>query len=93
MPQSVSAKKSQRKNTRRCLRNRSKRSALRTQLKKCETALASSNVEAAAAELPKTARSLDRAAAQKLIHPNTAARRKSRLTKKANALKAQPKSE
>jgi len=55
--------------------------------------LASSNVEAAAAELHKTARGLDRAATQKLIHRNTAARRKSRLAKKANALKAQPKSE
>ena len=86
MPHSVSAKKSLRQNQRRRLRNRSRRSFLRTQLKKCETALAGGDVAAATAELIKTAGALDRAAANKLIHRNMAARKKSRLTKRLNAM-------
>ena len=86
MPHSVSAKKSLRQNQRRRLRNRSRRSFLRTQLEKCEAALAGGDVAAATAELTQTARVLDRAAAQKIVHRNTAARKKSRLAKRLNAM-------
>ena len=93
MPQSVSAKKSLRQNQRRRLRNRSRRSFLRTQLKKCEAALAGSDVGAATVELTKTTGALDRAAGQKLIHRNTAARKKSRLAKRLNAMAGAEKTE
>ena len=67
VPTSVSAKKSHRQSVTRRLRNRATRSTLRTQVQKCEVALASANAETVAKELPKTARALDRAAAKKLI--------------------------
>ena len=93
MPQSVSAKKSLRQNQRRRLRNRSRRSFLRTQLKKCEAALVGSDASAATIELTKTTRALDRAAALKVIHRNTAARKKSRLAKRLNAMAGAEKTE
>ena len=89
MPHSVSATKSMRQAARRRLRNRSRHSALRNQLKRCETAITSGDQTAIAAELTRTLRALDRAASRKLIHRNTAARRKSRLTKMANCTQQQ----
>jgi len=89
VPHSVSAKKSMRQAARRRLRNRSRHSALRSQLKRCETAIASGDPSAIAAELTRTIRALDSAASRKLIHRNTAARRKSRLTKMASRTQQQ----
>jgi small subunit ribosomal protein S20 len=62
-------------------RNKSQRSELRTALKR--VAATSGSKETAAAILEAT-KLLDRAGRKRLIHPNTAARRKSRL---ARALK------
>ncbi len=67
-------------------RNKAKRSALRTQLKKTTAAVGSGNVEAAQAEFKKAVRSLDSAVSKGLIHRNQAARRKSRLALKVAAL-------
>ena len=69
-------------------RNRSQRSALRTQLKKVLAAVGSGSKESAQAELTKAVRALDRAARKGLIHENQAARRKSRLSAKVAALAA-----
>jgi small subunit ribosomal protein S20 len=55
------------------VRNRAQRSALRTALKKAEAPGASAEVKLVATKL------LDRAARKGLIHPNNAARNKSRL--------------
>ena len=62
--------------------NTMQKSAMRTAMKKAETAIA--NNDENAQELLKDAiQKLDKAANKGLIHKNTVARQKSRLTKKA----------
>ncbi|QDT56405.1 30S ribosomal protein S20 [Caulifigura coniformis] len=80
MPNTASAKKEQRKSAKRRLLNRSQRSALRTAVKKARTAVESGAADAEAA-LKVATKKLDQAAAKHLIHKNTAARTKSRLSK------------
>ena len=65
--------------------NRAKRSSLRTAVKKVSTSLSAKPEEARAALVSAT-KALDQAAAAGLIHKNTAARKKSRLTKRINAM-------
>lgn len=79
MPNIASAKKNMRKSRAATVRNRAQRSALRTALKKAKTADSAPDVKMTAVVL------LDRAARKGLIHPNNAARHKSRLAKAANA--------
>jgi small subunit ribosomal protein S20 len=55
------------------------KSAMRTQLRKVRDAVAAGDTEKAEAEYRDAARKLDRAGARRIIHPNTAARTKSRL--------------
>jgi small subunit ribosomal protein S20 len=75
VPNIASAKKNMRKSRAATVRNRAQRSALRTALKKASAADASPEARAAATTL------LDRAARKGLIHPNNAARHKSKLSK------------
>ncbi len=70
------------------LRNRMIKSALKTTLKKFEIALASGNVETAKTAYISAGRALDMAASKGVIHKNMAARKKSRLALKLNALSA-----
>ena len=81
MPNTTSAKKALRQNQARRLRNRSQRSALRTVIKKCRQAAEAGDAGAADAAFRLAVKSLDQAAAKRLIHPNAAARTKSRLSK------------
>ncbi len=62
--------------------NTMQKSAMRTAMKKAETAL-QNNDEHANELLKDAVQKLDKAANKGLIHKNTAARQKSRLTKKA----------
>ena len=71
MPNIKSSKKDLRRSRAAALRNKSQRSALRTD--------ADTRLEAVSL--------LDRAARKGLIHPNAAARQKSRLAKRVNAAK------
>jgi small subunit ribosomal protein S20 len=80
MPNSASAKKRLRQSQDRRLHNRAIKSALRTQIRKVRTAAQAGDVEAGERELKLTAKRLDQAAAKKVIHPNLAARLKSRLS-------------
>jgi len=89
MPNSTSAKKALRQNQARRLRNRSQRSALRTVIRKCRQAAEGNDLEAADAAYRLAAKRLDQAAAKRLIHPNAAARTKSRLCKLLKAQKSQ----
>ncbi|TCP53293.1 SSU ribosomal protein S20P [Tumebacillus sp. BK434] len=83
MPNIKSAVKRVKTTSVRTLRNAAAKSALRTSIKKFEAALASN--DANTAEFLKQAmRSLDKAVTKGLVHKNTAARKKSRLTKKFN---------
>ena len=75
MPRIKSAKTAMRQGRSRAVRNRAQRSALRTALKHVRQATGPAAAEAYATAV----RLLDRAARKRLIHPNTAARHKSRL--------------
>jgi len=68
------------------LANASARSALRTSIKRFETALSEANMENAKLAFVKAVRAIDKAAAKGLIHKNNAARKKSRLAKKLNQM-------
>jgi small subunit ribosomal protein S20 len=81
MPNTNNAKKSNRRNEIRREHNRVLRSALRTVIKKCRTAAAGTDAEAAQAAYQLAVKRLDQAAANRLIHKNKAARLKSRLSK------------
>lgn len=74
MPNIASAKKNMRKSRAATVRNRAQRSALRTALKKANAPDATPAAKLAATKL------LDRAARKGLIHRNTAARRKSKMS-------------
>ena len=84
MPNSPSAKKAQRQNEKRRLENRSKRSALRTAVKKVRVSAETGGGDTDAL-LKAAQKKLDRSAAHGLIHPNKAARLKSRLMKQLAA--------
>jgi len=75
VPKIKSAKKRMRQTIARTLKNRPQRSAIRTAVKKAREEPTAETVKAAAA-------ALDRGARKKLIHPNAAARKKSRLAKR-----------
>lgn len=81
MPNSKSATKELRKSHSRRLRNRAQRSSLRTIVKKVRTAAEAQDREGAEQAFRTAAKKLDQAAAKNLIHRNTAARTKSRLSK------------
>lgn len=88
MPIMKSAKKRLRQNVKRNLRNRSYRSALKTQIKDFLGIVKSGKVQAAEEELRLTMKTLDKAVARGILHKKTASRRKSRYTLKLNQLKA-----
>jgi small subunit ribosomal protein S20 len=83
MPNIKSAVKRVKTISKRTIRNAAAKSALRTSIKKFEAALAAGDANASAL-LKQACRSLDKAVTKGLIHKNTAARKKSRLTKKFN---------
>lgn len=86
MPNTPSARKAVRKIARRTAINRSRRSQMRTYIRKVEEAIATGD-PAAAAEALRNAEPVIRRAAQKgIVHANTAARKVSRLARKVNAL-------
>jgi len=85
---SLSAKKRVRQNARRKTLNRSRRSQVKTQIKRFEAALSEDNVATAAEQFQVVVKKLDKAGATSTMHKKTAARKKSRLAKKLNALKA-----
>lgn len=68
------------------LNNRMIKSALKTTIKKFEAAVEAKNVEDAKATFTAVTKSLDMAASKGVIHKNMAARKKSRLAAKLNAM-------
>lgn len=83
-----SAQKRVRQNEKRRLRNRMVRSRTRTFVKQANLAIAGNQQESAGEAVLQAIRELDKAAQKGVIHRNNAARRKSRLMKKLNALQA-----
>ena len=86
MANSKSAAKRARVAERRRVRNRRYRSASRTLIRRAESYIAQADEQAAAGAVLNAISMLDRAAAKGVIHPNNAARRKSRLMAKYNRL-------
>ena len=88
MPHTPSAYKRLRQNAKRHLRNKSLESALKSSLKAAEAAAKAGDAAKLASAVNAAIRTLDRSAHKGILHKNTAARRKSRLMRLANAKKA-----
>ena len=79
MPNTASAKKRLRQNDVLRLRNRSIKTAIRTQIKKVRAAVAEGDLKKAEEEFQLCAKKLDKAGSRRVFHPNKSARHKSRL--------------
>lgn len=84
MPHTKSAQKQVRVSEKRQLRNKSARSLCKTNITKAEKLIFSGEIESARQVVEAAISSLDKAVEKGIIHPNNAARRKSRLMKKLN---------
>jgi small subunit ribosomal protein S20 len=82
MPSSNQAKKRMRTDAVRRVANKAVSSAMKTAMKKV---LDAENTETAQAALPKAMKMVDKAAKKNIIHANSAARNRSRLTRAASA--------
>src|SRR3972149_6789571 len=80
MPIMKSAKKRLRQNIKHNLRNRTYRSALKTQMKKFLSVVKEGNAQVAQEELRLTVKKIDKGVVKGILHKNTASRKKSRLT-------------
>lgn len=85
MTHSRSAEKRVRQAERRRVRNRSVRGAARTQVRKALPLIEGSHLEEAQGVVRQAVSALDKAAQKGVIHPNNAARRKSRLMIRYNS--------
>ncbi len=88
MPNSLSAKKRLRQSQDRRLRNRAVRSTIRSQIRKVRAAIAAGDAAKCTEEFRATVKKLDQAAGKRVLHPNTVARVKSRLSKAIKAVGA-----
>ena len=88
MANTASARKMTRKIAKRTAINRSRRSRMRTYVRKVEEAIASGNQEDAAAALKVAEPELMRAAQKGIVHKNNASRKVSRLAARVKALAA-----
>jgi small subunit ribosomal protein S20 len=79
MPHTESAKKRLRQSEERKLRNRIAKKVIKTYTKRAVAAAKSGNPEQAEADMRYALSKLDKAGARRVLHPNTADRRKSRL--------------
>ena len=86
MPNIKSAMKRVKTTKARTMRNKEKRSELKTAIRRYNEALAG-NSENKQDLLKAAVRKIDKAASRKLIHKNTASRKKSQLMKALNAAK------
>jgi len=81
-----SALKQMRVSRKRSLRNRMIHNRMRTYVKAADAAMVAGGTTEARDALQEAISQIDRAAQKGIIHPNGAARRKSRLAKRFNAL-------
>jgi small subunit ribosomal protein S20 len=85
---SLSAKKRIRQTLKRKARNRARKDLVKAETKTFLGLVAKGDAAGAEKQLSKVAQRIDRTAAKSTIHKNAAARRRSRLAKKLNALKS-----
>lgn len=86
MANTKSAEKRNRQALKRRERNRQARSRMRTAIKRLRAAVAADDAKTAAELLPGTLSLIDATAQRQVIHGNTAARYKSRLTRAVQGL-------
>ena len=85
MPNTPSAIKSLKQDTKRRLHNRITKKLIRTYSKRMFVSVAAKEFEKAEADFRHTTARIDKAGARRVLHPNTAARRKSRLSREYKA--------
>ncbi|MBI2901459.1 MAG: 30S ribosomal protein S20 [Planctomycetes bacterium] len=86
MAHTLSGVRNIRRNEKSRLRNKTVKSALRTQMKKVLTSVGKKDKDASKRELQEAYRLLDKAVAKGVIHRNNASRHKSRLSVRVAAL-------
>ena len=86
MPNIKSAKKRVLVNQAKAMQNKAAKSALKTDIKKFEAAVAEGNRSEAEGAYKVAVKAVDKAAAKGLLHKNNAANKKSSLTLKLNTL-------
>ena len=84
-----SAKKRMRQNAKRRIHNRRYRAAARTKIKRCRQLIEQGRFDEAETVMREAVSTLDKAARKGVIHPNNAARRKSRLMSQFAAARSQ----
>ncbi|MFH1772175.1 MAG: 30S ribosomal protein S20 [Candidatus Omnitrophota bacterium] len=84
MPQRRSAKKELRKSEKRRKRNFTAKKAVKDTIKKLKKAIESKDTNSSRQVLKEAYSILDKKASKKIIHPNKASRKKSRLAKLVN---------
>ena len=86
MPNIKSAMKRDEKSKLQNLKNKAEKSALKTNLKKFDAAVADGNREQADSAYKAAVKSIDQAVNKGILHKNAAARKKSQITLKMNKL-------
>jgi small subunit ribosomal protein S20 len=86
MPNSISSKKRLRQNDKRAQANKVVRTAMRTLEKRVKERIAAGDKKGAEALVPQLYQRLDKAAKKHIIHANTAANHKSRITRRIAGL-------
>ncbi len=92
MAHSLSAKKRMRQNLKNRARNRARKVELKKTLRDFDAVVQTGDASKAGETLKTAIQRIDRIAAKGTIHRNTAARKKSQLQRRVNALKATAKS-
>jgi small subunit ribosomal protein S20 len=85
LPKTKTAEKSARSSQRKAERNKAIKSGTKSKVTRAEKLVTTKKSAEAGTAVTEAISSLDKAAKRKVIHPNTAARKKSRLMKKYNA--------
>lgn len=88
MPNHKSAEKRERQNKIRNAVNTSNRTRLRSQIRSLRSVIAAGNAQEAQTVLSQTVSVIDKAVQKGVLHRNTAARHKARLTVRVNAIAA-----
>lgn len=81
----LSAKKRIRSTAKREERNKARKSAVKTEIRKFNDAVHDGQLDAAKEQFRKLTKKLDQTAAKGALHKNTVSRKKSRLAKRLNA--------
>ena len=88
MPHTASAKKRLRQNAKKNVKNRATKHSIKTYIRKVLEAISANDADGAVREFRVATKKIDKAAARRVLHPNAAARTKSRLATRLAKLAA-----